>query len=361
MDDPICPDSAGGGSGMRGAAARPDPRGLPCLLSEQLNPLKKNTGGRAQRLKRLIVELEIQGMVIRWGVERIGFLTFTFADEVKTIKEAQRRFNSMNSNGFSGRYAEWVCVVQRHKDNRIHFHLVVVLDQDIRTGFDFKAVKARDYSSASSYLKAEWAWLRALMPEYQFGRHELLPVRLTEGFGKYVARYVGRSEDTRQGEKGARLVRYSKGFIRTVCGPFSKSDKIEERARDRLPSIAFYLNLPPSPEFGTPGHFESVFGGRWRYHMARIMYCSPFVFGPVMVHAQVSLSLYGGRLFALQEAFDAYEAKLDEPDDLNVSAEAWQARFASLPASSSVAYTSSVIALQSASLASAYVTPPLPL
>jgi hypothetical protein len=360
MSDPTCPGVAAGGAGLSPAGAHPAPRGLPCHLSEQLNPINKNTGGRAQRLKRLIVELEIQGLVIRHGVERIGFLTFTFADDVKTIAEAQRRFNSMNSNGLAGRYVEWVCVVQRHKDGRIHFHLVVVLKQDIRTGFDFAAVKRRDYSSASTYLKAEWSFLRALMPEYQFGRHELLPVRLTGGFGKYVARYVGRSEDTRQAEKGARLVRYSKGFVRTVCGPFSKSDKVEERARDRLPSIAFYLNLPSCADFGSPEHFESVFGGRWRYHMARIMYCSPFVFAPVLVHAQVSLSLYGGRLLALEEAFAAYEAKQDEPGDLNVAAEAWQVRFASLPSSSADVFVASVVTLKSAELAAAHATPVLP-
>ena len=36
----------------------------------------------------------------------------------------------------------------RHMD-RIHFHLVVVLEADIRTGFDFEALKRADYRSAS--------------------------------------------------------------------------------------------------------------------------------------------------------------------------------------------------------------------
>lgn len=277
-------------------------------MSEQLNtppPISRPSGGKAQRLARLRVELEIQGLIVRHGVNCIGFLTFTFSDDVKTIKEASRRFNSLFSNVLSKRYREWIGVVQRHKDGRIHFHLVVVMSQDIRTGFDFDQVKRRDYSSASAYLKAEWAFLRALMPEYSFGRHELLPIRITQGFGRYVARYVGRAGNTRQDEKGARLVRFSRSFQRTICGPFSKCDVIETRARERLPEIIESLG------FRDRAQLEIEVGPRWKYHLARIMYCAEGAFQQVLCYARHDLKLYGGRMFALAEAFERWDA--DEP------------------------------------------------
>jgi hypothetical protein len=285
-------------------------------MSEQLkgdNTPTPTKGGATQRTKRLQVELEIQGLCIRYGVERIGFLTFTFSDDVKTIKEASRRFNSINSWALAGRYREWLSVVQRHKDERIHFHLVVVMDQDIRTGFDFEAVKRRDYTSASAYLKAEWAFLRQTLPEYSFGRHELLPVRIAKGFGRYVARYVARAGNTRQDEKGARLVRFSKSFQRCVCGPFSKVDFIEERSRKRIPQICTALR------YRSQTHLEMDLGPRWRYHLARLMYCEQRAFDFMHYRMDRLLDWYGGRLFVLTEAWSEWDAdapKRKEQDDL---------------------------------------------
>jgi hypothetical protein len=263
----------------------------------------------------LQVELEIQGLCVRHGVGKIGFLTFTFPDEVKTIKEASRRFNSMNSNALAGRYKEWLSVVQRHKDERIHFHLVVVMNQDIRTGFDFEAVKRRDYSSASAYLKAEWAFLRETLPEYSFGRHELLPVRMAQGFGRYVARYVARAGNTRQDEKGARLVRFSKNFQRCVCGPFSKFDFIEERARERIPTIVDFLG------YRNVTHLEADLGPRWRYHLARLMYCRDQEIYTVVWYAKANLEIFSGRLLALKEAFDQWDAEAPKREKAREEAE----------------------------------------
>ncbi|MBU6400727.1 MAG: hypothetical protein KGS61_10435, partial [Verrucomicrobia bacterium] len=98
----------------------------------------------------------------------------------------------------------------------IHYHLLVVMDQDIRTGFDFEAVKAKDYRSAGEYLRAQWEFWRQTAPKYGFGRHELLPIRKTgEALAKYVGKYIGKHIEHRLPEdKGARLVRYSRGTNR---------------------------------------------------------------------------------------------------------------------------------------------------
>lgn len=293
------------GKGMAGDAAERRP-GLPCHTSEQLNAtpthLSSSRGGKSQRLARLRVELEIQGLVMRWGAERVGFLTFTFADDVQTIAEAQRRFNSLNSNALSKRYSEWVCVVQRHKDNRIHFHLVVALPVDIRTGFNFSEVARRDYSSVSAYLKAEWKHLRTVLPEYAFGRHELLPIKNPQGFGTYVARYVGNTFHTRAKEKGARLVRFSRGFTRCVCGPFSKVDVIEKRARERLPRIAQYCGCKSVEAL------QDKLGPAHRYHLARLLYCTDMAFWYVLLEIERSLEFYDGLKFIIDDEFRKYDA-----------------------------------------------------
>jgi hypothetical protein len=201
-----------------------------------------------------------------------------------------------------------VCVVQRHQDNRIHFHLVVVMARDIRTGFDFDAVRRRDYSSASAYLKAEWKFLRELLPEYQFGRHELLPVKNPQGFGMYVARYVGRSLHTRADDKGARLVRFSKGFRRSVCGPFSKVDLIEKRARARQPVIVERLG------YHSQEALENDFGPSWRYHLARLRYCDDRTFGIVTIAIERSLEFYSGAPFVVLEEFALHDERVRESE-----------------------------------------------
>lgn len=288
-----------------GAASAAEPHGhpgLPCLLSEQLNPTicKKSLPARH---RRLAVELEVMGLVMRYGVERIGFLTFTFADDVKTVPEASRRMNSLLTNQLSKRYAEWLSVVQRHKDGKIHFHFVVVLAEDVRTGFDFAQVRHRDYSSASPYLRAEWAWLRATLPEYSFGRHELLPVRVTEGFGRYVARYVAGNTKRQASDRGARLVRFSRTFVRVVCGAFTPWNFIAVRVRKRKQDL---ITKWPS--------LSSVVENTWlpsvRSWLPWLLWSAPegYYVGCLM-RTEDDLQLYGGAAFALQERTEEYRER----------------------------------------------------
>lgn len=280
------------------APARPAPA-LPCLLSEQLN---WSRGGRTQKRQRQAVQLEIAGMAQRWGFVRLGFLTGTFPDNVQTIREAQRRFNSMNTNAMRGRFEEWLTVVQRHKDGRVHLHLVVACKEDIRTGFDFEAVRRRDYSSASPYLRAEWKFWRDYAPHFGFGRMELLPMRTSvERFAGYVARYVTRDGGvTRRNEKGARLVRYSKGFKRVVRGRFSWLDDREKIKNVVLRQEKAFEVLRIRGE--TDAEFR--WGRGWRRHFNRLFYSHPITFISVLGEVACSLECYDGVTLAIAEAFD---------------------------------------------------------
>jgi hypothetical protein len=129
------------------------------------------------------------------GIDRVGFMTFTFADQVKNFKEANRRFNNLNRRRLS-RYPRWMVVMQRHKSGAIHFHLLVEMAQDIRTGFIHEEVKNRNYRSVSLYLRSEWRFWRKACPSIRFGRHELKPIKAAEGAARYIASY-NRTSDLR--------------------------------------------------------------------------------------------------------------------------------------------------------------------
>ncbi len=88
------------------------------------------------------------------------------------MREAARRFNSLNTHVIRARYRRAIGVWERQASGRLHLHLVVVLDADIRSGFDFAAIAERDYRSANRSLRAEWAFWRVTAPKYGFGRTE---------------------------------------------------------------------------------------------------------------------------------------------------------------------------------------------
>lgn len=174
----------------------------------------KMPGTKAKQAKALAYN--IKWLADTFGVERVGFLTLTVGDKVngkfvhvKERAEASRRFNSI-LNRIRERYRCGVVVTERHKNGGIHFHLVVALPFDARTGFDFEAVKRRDYRSVSKELREEWEWWRENQGEYGFGRHELTPIKSNgEAIGRYVGKYLGKSWEARTDDdyKG-RCVRY---------------------------------------------------------------------------------------------------------------------------------------------------------
>jgi len=199
----------------RGAPVRAS--GLPCLninISTELTLVEAAqalTSGH--RKTAFALEKNTKRLSDKYGIERIGFLTLTFAEFILCAKEAGRRFNSLNTHVLRHRYAEMIVVLERMKSGRIHFHLLVVLPVDIRTGFDFKQAEGGVYSSANKFLRGEWAFWRETAKNYGFGRCELLPVKSTgEAIAKYVGKYIAKHIGAREvRDKGVRLVRYSKG------------------------------------------------------------------------------------------------------------------------------------------------------
>lgn len=164
------------------------------------------------------LEVNVEAAVLRWGLERTGFLTLTFADLVTDPVEAQRRMNSLTTHVIRPRYGEAIRVMERQKSGRIHYHLLVPLQADIRTGFDFRAVEDRDYRSASPALRSEWAFWRETAKKYGFGRTELLPIKSTaQAIGRYVGKYIAKHLGVRdERDLGCRLVSYVGPRVATV-------------------------------------------------------------------------------------------------------------------------------------------------
>jgi len=213
--------------------------------------------------------VEIQWMAKQFGIERLGFLTLTFADHVIVNAEANRRLGNLARRILKERYKRCIAVRERQESGRIHFHLVVVLAEDIRTGFDFAGIEKRDYRSAGVALRSEWSFWRRTAPLYRFGRTELLPVKSTaEGIARYVGKYVSKHIGQRmEADKGARVVRFI-GFKpgdRRVSSRFGWNSDGAWLWRRKVEQFCKENRL-----FGMTD-LVRLFGRRWAWHLQALI------------------------------------------------------------------------------------------
>jgi len=210
-----------------------------------------------------VITHEIKCLAKKHGIEKLGFFTLTFSDHVTKMIDAQKRFNSLNTHVLKGRYSNAIGVVERQESMRLHFHLVVVLARDIRTGFDFAALERRDYSSASSALREEWCFWREACARFGFGRHELLPVKSSaEGIAYYVGGYVAKNVEQRiREDKGARMVRFI-GYhpaTRHAYSTFAWNNSNGWLWRHKLAAWCKAQNIE------TLDRLKEIYGRRWAY------------------------------------------------------------------------------------------------
>jgi hypothetical protein len=268
LNSPASPIDAPSEGAVAGARAARPAAALPCLNTNNCNEGKKDRSeslSAAHRKTAFALKLNVVLMIGRFGLERIGFLTLTFARHVVAYKVAQKALHSLMSGVLKKRYVEYIIVMERMDSKRIHYHLLVVMAQDIRTGFDFTAVKRGRYGSASDYLRREWQFWRKTAPKYGFGRTELLPIKKTaEGVAKYVGKYVAKHIGQRLPEdKGARLVRYSKGTNR-IGIRFTWASSGAYMWRSKLGAFCRMLGLN-SDNYKI--FLKEWFGKNWVYHL----------------------------------------------------------------------------------------------
>ena len=200
----------------------------------------------ASKKKKSVFALQtnIDAMCNKYGTNKIGFLTLTFADDVQCHREATRRFNSLATNILKRKYKAWIRISERQKSGRWHFHLVVACHHDIRRGLRFDELKNRDYSSANSFLRGEWRYWRSIAKKYNFGRTELLPVRTdSKRLAAYLAKYLSKSE-RKDEDKGARLVSYSSKVLRVCTQRFSWSGGGAKKWRDACAMFFMLYKVP---------------------------------------------------------------------------------------------------------------------
>jgi hypothetical protein len=235
------------------------------------------TGGHKRMSE--VIKREILKLAMKFGIERLGFLTLTFAGKAPSIKQALKKFKSICVNALGNRYVRGMRVLERGEENgRVHFHCIVVCGQDIRTGFDFDAVARGDYSSANAYLRGEWAYWRDNAGKYGFGRTELLPVKSTaDGIALYVGSYVGKHIRSRfKEDKGARLVGFwgYKEYVkdsktgdlyahmdRAACAQFSYNNNGSAIWRWKL---ACYCAINGAE---STDDLKAVYGSNWGYYL----------------------------------------------------------------------------------------------
>jgi hypothetical protein len=217
------------------------------------------------------------------------------------------------------RYQRAIGVWERQVSGRIHFHLVVVLDKDIRSGADFAAFKRQDYRSANSALRAEWAFWLKTCPKYRFGRHELMPVKSNaKGIARYVGKYISKHVTQRLPEdKGARVVRFIgyKPGMRRTCGRFSWNTDNGWLWRHKTAAFAKRHGLTDI------GQMKTFFGSRWAYRLQKQI-IGEFLEGVEFpsrkaadLNIEQAFSTFAARVRAkeIQEAIAMLEMRLEHP------------------------------------------------
>lgn len=245
---------------------------LPCRSLETTQPNGAGKGTPAalvgpRKKVALALSWNVAHLCKTWGIERVGFLTLTFAEHVTDAREAQRRFNSLATHILRKRYPAFVAVLERQKSGRIHYHLLVVLPDDIRTGIDFDAIANGDYKTANKSLRLEWAFWRKTAPSYRFGRTELLPIKSdADALGQYVGKYIAKGQAFRtEDDKGVRLVRYSGGARMATC-KFAELNKYPNEWRAKVCTFVRQMaHAYPHRRIRCMDDIAFHYGKRWAY------------------------------------------------------------------------------------------------
>lgn len=262
-----------------------EPYKLPATLDiSSLDPFSaflKNTdktnilSANNKRTAHVLYE-SVRLMCGKYGLDKVGFLTLTFADHILDPMEAQRRLNSLLTNIIKPRYQDYLGVMERQKSGRIHYHFLVALDVDIRTGFNFDQASNGVYKSASNYLRSEWAFWRGTSKAYGFGRTELMPIKSsTEAIGRYVGKYISKHIECRnQEDRGVRLVRYSRG-ARAGTTKFQFNTIGSAQWREKIKQFAVMVSDFKKVDVNNISDLSKVLGVRWAFHHRELIMALP--------------------------------------------------------------------------------------
>jgi hypothetical protein len=247
-------------SDKRTAADLAEPDGRGSLLYHNSNntdtPSKNNLELLTPYHRKQAYSLNenVERFIEMFGLECVGFLTLTFKDNVTDHKEAYRRFGNLRKQFLSKAFPDYMLVKERQQRGAWHYHLLVGLNEDIRTGFKFSEVfppagTRPRYTSVNPYLRTLWKEIRTAMEKYGFGRSELSPIRKT---GPQIAAYIGKYIEQNvigkklsgfeEQDKGVRLISYSRNWPRT-SSKFSWNTQGGKEWRRKVALFAEYAKI----------------------------------------------------------------------------------------------------------------------
>ena len=222
------------------------------------------------------------------GVENLGFLTLTFKRNLRDPKEAQRRWNNINRTISRDKKFEVLAkVVETQARGAIHYHCLVHIGQDIRTGFDWDAFKkaaeayeaknakegraqTKKYAkSASKHLRHLWGYMRKKADTHGFGRTELAPIEYPDNIGSYLGKYLNKDDEMREKGKDqpwmkkVRKISYGRKHRRKHSAEFSWVSGKGAEWRRKLREWAEYRGFKNTDEI------KSAYGKNWSYLIAQ--------------------------------------------------------------------------------------------
>ena len=204
--------------------------------------------------------------------DHIGMLTLTFKDNIEDHREAQRRFNSFNTNYLkpSTDIGNWLLTKERQKRGAWHYHVIVTTSADIKTGFSGQIYnwwldqrnqgKKRRLNTGNNYLRGLWLKNREACVKYGFGIPHLIPMLSTpEAMARYVGKYISKHFETRKPEdKGVRLIQTSQGWPKNSLNFAWNTDNSAKWRRN----VRGFANLMECQDLYD---LKEKFGPRWAY------------------------------------------------------------------------------------------------
>jgi hypothetical protein len=191
-------NGSGGGSfgGVREAAAEPSAP----------SSAKKYNGSDVRA--KFVAEENIAAFIRLAGENQIlvGYLTCPGAQSLVVF---QRKWKSFLNGVLRSVFPKGVYVRERQsRTGDWHAHFVVNAGFDVRTGYPWAEVKARNYGAVDARIKAFWKVFRDKCEVYGFGRHNLEPIR-TNGVqtSRYLVKYLSKrkNSDKQVGEERCAL------------------------------------------------------------------------------------------------------------------------------------------------------------
>lgn len=264
---------------------------LPCLYSnicneeELVESINKLTGAHKKTAFKL--QHNVRALVQKYGIERMVVCTVTHAQFCGDAKASQRKWHSFVTGYLNKHYKRrWLRVLERCESGCIHYHVLIAVPDDVRTGFDFEAYRRareayRSGGKCSEFRRQRVLWkrsrnaalvkgfegFRAACQRYGFGKCiDFLPVlsnadAVAYYVGKYISKHIGHRLPA---DKGVRLIAYARG-VGKASGAIAWNSPGAWLWRRKLGALAAKVGAKSLKQLG------NVLGKNWAWKYSAVI------------------------------------------------------------------------------------------